>query len=76
MESGLLATTATPGRSMRSSATTPFELGHGCAHRFPAEFTFEGTELVYCDPPYLKRTRRSTRPSFNPQKTHRDALHR
>ena len=45
---------------MRSSARTrsrPFT----CAHRFLGEFTFEGTELVYCDPPYLKRTRRSKR---------------
>ena len=39
----------------------PVELVHGCAHRFLAEFTFEGTELVYCDPPYPKRTRRSKR---------------
>ena len=39
----------------------PVELVHGCAHRFLAEFTFEGTELLYCDPPYLKRTRRSSR---------------
>ena len=39
----------------------PVELVHGCAHRFLGEFTFEGTELVYCDPPYLKRTRRSKR---------------
>ena len=39
----------------------PVELVHGCAHRFLAEFTFEGTELLYCDPPYLRRTRSSTR---------------
>ena len=39
----------------------PVELVHGCAHRFLAEFTFEGTEFLYCDPPYLKRTRRSKR---------------
>ena len=32
-----------------------------CAHRFLDEFTFEGTELVYSDPPYLKRTRTSKR---------------
>ena len=37
----------------------PVELVHGCAHRFLAEFAFEGTELVYSDPPYLKRTRTS-----------------
>ena len=39
----------------------PVELVHGCAHRFLAEFTFEGTELLYCDPPYLRHTRSSTR---------------
>ena len=39
----------------------PVELVHGCAHRFLTEFTFEGTELLYCDPPYLKRTRSSAR---------------
>ena len=39
----------------------PVELVHGCAHRFLAEFTFEGTELIYCDPPYLRHTRNSTR---------------
>ena len=37
----------------------PVELVHGCAHRFLDEFTFEGTELVYSDPPYLRRTRTS-----------------
>ena len=35
------------------------ELVHGCAHRYLAEFEFQGSELVYCDPPYLKRTRTS-----------------
>ena len=40
---------------------SPVELVHGCAHRFLAEFPFEGTELLYCDPPYLKHTRRCAR---------------
>ena len=40
---------------------SPVELVHGCAHRFLAEFKFEGTELVYSDPPYLKHTRTSRR---------------
>ena len=40
---------------------SPVELVHGCAHRFLAEFTFEGTEFLYCDPPYLKHTRRCAR---------------
>ena len=39
----------------------PVETVHGCAHRFLAEFAFEGTELLYCDPPYLKHTRSSKR---------------
>ena len=39
----------------------PVELVHGCAYRFLAEFKFEGTELVYSDPPYLKHTRTSRR---------------
>jgi len=39
----------------------PVELHHGCAHRFLAEFGFQGRELVYCDPPYVQSTRRSAR---------------
>lgn len=37
------------------------ELIHGCAHRFLAEREYQGRELVYCDPPYLKTTRSSSR---------------
>ncbi len=39
----------------------PVELIHGDAHRFLASYDYRGTELVYCDPPYLKHTRRSKR---------------
>ena len=39
----------------------PVELIHGCAHAFLATFPFQGTELVYSDPPYLRATRRSDR---------------
>ncbi len=39
----------------------PVELHQGCARRFLAEFPFRGSELVYCDPPYLRATRRSQR---------------
>ena len=28
------------------------ELIHGCAHRFLSEYAFEGSELIYSDPPY------------------------
>ena len=48
---GVARSTATPARSMRSSATIPSV--HGCAHRY---LEFEFHELVYSDPP-LKRTR-------------------
>ena len=37
------------------------ELVHGCCHRFLADYPFEGNELVYSDPPYLMRTRKSQR---------------
>ena len=39
----------------------PVELVHGCCHRFLAGFGFDGTELVYSDPPYLKGARKSSR---------------
>ena len=34
----------------------PVELIHGCAHRFLGEYAFEGSELLYSDPPYLSYT--------------------
>ena len=37
----------------------PVELTHGCAHRFLSEYAFEGSELIYSDPPYLRHTRTS-----------------
>ena len=37
------------------------ELVHGCCHRFLSTFPFVGDELVYSDPPYLQRTRKSQR---------------
>jgi DNA adenine methylase len=39
----------------------PVERVLGCAHRFLAEFAYQGRELVYCDPPYLHATRSSGR---------------
>ena len=38
----------------------PVELIHGCAHRFLSEYAFVGSELIYSDPPYLRRTRTSS----------------
>ena len=39
----------------------PVELFHACAHRFIAEYEFQGSELIYADPPYLTSTRTSGR---------------
>jgi DNA adenine methylase len=36
-------------------------LVHGDALAFLRSFSFDGSELVYCDPPYLRSTRRSER---------------
>ena len=39
----------------------PVEKVNGCAHRFLAEYDYQGRELVYSDPPYLHHTRSSSR---------------
>lgn len=39
----------------------PVEKVNGCAHRFLAEYDYQGRELVYSDPPYLHHTRSSRR---------------
>jgi site-specific DNA-adenine methylase len=39
----------------------PVQLIRGCAHRFLAEYQYQGRELVYSDPPYLQSTRSSSR---------------
>jgi site-specific DNA-adenine methylase len=39
----------------------PIQLVHGCAHEFLSAYEFQGRELVYSDPPYLKQTRSSGR---------------
>ncbi len=45
----------------RFSCDYSVELIHDCAHRYLSTFEFDGTELVYCDPPYLQHTRKSDR---------------
>ena len=45
----------------RFHCTYPVELVHGCAHRFLADYDYQGRELIYCDPPYLHETRSSSR---------------
>ena len=39
----------------------PVELINGCAHRFLADYDYQGSELIYSDPPYLRHTRTSAR---------------
>ena len=39
----------------------PVEKINGCAHRFLADYDYQGRELIYSDPPYLHHTRRSGR---------------
>jgi DNA adenine methylase len=39
----------------------PVKLIHGCAHEYLKNYSFVGTELIYCDPPYLLETRTSGR---------------
>ena len=39
----------------------PVQLINGCAHRFLSHYDYTGTELIYCDPPYLTETRTSPR---------------
>lgn len=39
----------------------PVRLVNDCAHLFLGAYAFSGTELLYCDPPYLRHTRTSRR---------------
>ena len=41
------------------SCDYPVELVHGCCHDCLSEFEFEGSELIYADPPYLQSTRKA-----------------
>jgi site-specific DNA-adenine methylase len=39
----------------------PVQRVNGCAHRFLVGYDYQGTELIYSDPPYLMQTRTSGR---------------
>jgi DNA adenine methylase len=39
----------------------PVQLINSCAHRFLSDYNYQGTELIYSDPPYLMCTRTSGR---------------
>ena len=49
-------------RALRSfQCDYPVELVHGDCHAYLSEFAFDGSELVYSDPPYLHSARKSAR---------------
>ena len=39
----------------------PVQKLNDCAHRYLGDYDYSGTELIYCDPPYLLETRTSKR---------------
>ncbi len=39
----------------------PVQKVNGCAHRYLRDYDYGGSELIYCDPPYLIETRTSKR---------------
>jgi len=43
------------------SCDYPVQKVNGCAHQYLSEYDYTGTELIYCDPPYLIETRTSKR---------------
>ena len=55
------ASISTPRSLASLQCDYPVRLVNDCAHRFLAAYAFTGTELVYCDPPYLRQTRTSRR---------------
>ena len=47
-----------------------FELVHGDAISFLKSYQFTGKELVYCDPPYLRETRKKYYPLYKYEYTY------
>ena len=50
-----------PRAIARFECDYPVQRINSCAHRFLAEYDYQGRELIYCDPPYLLHTRTSRR---------------
>ena len=50
----------------------PVDLVNDCAHNFLANYDYQGSELISCDPPYLRQTRTSKR-RYRFEYTERDA---
>ena len=50
----------------------PVDLVNGCAHHYLADYPYIGTELIYCDPPYLTQTRTSSQSKYRFDYTEQD----
>jgi len=50
-----------PAALKKFECSYPVDLLNECAHNFLRNYDYTGTELVYCDPPYLLSTRTSQR---------------
>jgi site-specific DNA-adenine methylase len=50
-----------PRALARFECDYPVQKVNDCAHRFLAEYAFQGRELIYSDPPYLQQMRTSGR---------------
>lgn len=50
-----------PQAVARFQCSYPVELVNGSAHKFLSDYDYQGSELIYSDPPYLMRSRSSGR---------------
>lgn len=41
------------------SCDYPVELVHGCCHEYVSQFPYDGSELIFADPPYVRATRKA-----------------
>jgi DNA adenine methylase len=59
------------------STAHPVELFNVCAHQFLSDYPFTGSELIYCDPPYVRHTRASKNSKYRLEysdQDHKDLL--
>lgn len=59
-------------KQWRQNEPLDFELIHGDAIQFLKEFSFTGREFVYCDPPYLRETRKKQKTIYSFEYSRKD----